>query len=445
MSPLPSYHIVIVGAGIGGLGAAIALVNKGHQVEVVDGAPELSEIGAGITIPPNASRILIGQYGLREQFEDKVTWPPSINLRRYANGKRIGRTPLLPDVIERYGFPYWLIHRADYQLVLYKAALAAGVLVHLNSRVVSVDESAPSVMLRDGRKLFADLVVGADGIRSVTRDTAFESNNGVGPRPSANCAFRATIPGALMNGDPDLRPLMESQYDCWIGHRRHVMAYPIRHGQMYNVVMSHPGKAEVGKWNEPGNVEEMKDQYKDFEPLVSKFLGLVDKCTKWILAELPPLNDWVSQSGKVVLIGDAAHGMLQYLGQGAAQATEDGATLAECIARASDKSQIPAALRVFERIRRQRCEMIQRASARNGEIWHLPDGEDQEIRDAQMRERTPREGSATTKNSNQWSDPEFQPWLFGHDAVKVANEGLDAWFDPAQETLEGGDGIGSKL
>lgn len=105
MSPPPQYHIIIVGAGLGGLGAAIALARKGHHVEVLEGAAELSEIGAGITIPPNASRILVSEYGLREQFEEKVTWPPSINMRRYATGERIGVTPLLPEVKERYGFP----------------------------------------------------------------------------------------------------------------------------------------------------------------------------------------------------------------------------------------------------------------------------------------------------------------------------------------------------
>lgn len=178
-----------------------------------------------------------------------------------------------------------------------------------------MDESEPSVKLQGGETLFADLIVGADGIRSRTRETAFEWEGVVEPRPSANCAFRATIPAVIMNADPELRPLMDSQYNCWIGHQRHVMAYPIRNCQMYNIVMSFPGKAAIGKWNEPGDVDEMRDQYKHFEPVVRKFLGHVEKCTKWILAELPPLARWVSKSGKVVLIGDAAHGMLQYLGQ----------------------------------------------------------------------------------------------------------------------------------
>ena len=174
---------------------------------------------------------------------------------------------------------------------------------------------APSVTLQDGTTLFADLIVGADGIRSKTRDTAVQSDDVVEPRPSSNCAFRATIPAAIMNADPDLSRLMDSQYDCWIGYRRHVMAYPIRHGQMYNIVMSHPGKATIGKWNEPGDVKEMRDHYKDFDPVVRKFLGRIENCTKWTLAELPQLSRWVSKSGKVVVIGDAAHGMLQYLGQ----------------------------------------------------------------------------------------------------------------------------------
>lgn len=120
-------------------------------------------------------------------------------------------------------------------------------------------------------------------------------------------------------------------------------------------------------------------------------------------------------------------------------------TLAECIARATDKSQIPDVLRAFESLRRQRCEVIQAASARNAEIWHLPDGEEQKARDAGMRQGGPEKESAGAKNPNQWSDPKFQPWLFGYDAVKEANRGLDLWFDQQKENAKEGNSIDFKL
>jgi salicylate hydroxylase len=138
----------------------------------------------------------------------------------------------------------------------------------------------------------------------------------VEPRTTTNCAYRATVPGELMRADPELKKLIEEPYsNCWIGYRRHIMAYPIREGQLYNLVMSHPGTAAVGKWNEPGNLDEMKAHYAGWDPILDKVLDKVKACLKWKLADLPVLSRWVSKSGKVVLIGDAAHAMVPYLAQ----------------------------------------------------------------------------------------------------------------------------------
>jgi salicylate hydroxylase len=138
----------------------------------------------------------------------------------------------------------------------------------------------------------------------------------VEPRLTTNCAYRATVPGYVMRQDSELSKLMDEPYsNCWIGYRRHIMAYPIQNGKLYNLVMSHPGKAAVGKWNEPGNLDEMKAQYEGWDPLIRKVLDKVDYCLKWTLADLPVLARWVSASGRVVLIGDAAHAMVPYLAQ----------------------------------------------------------------------------------------------------------------------------------
>ncbi|KAI5818278.1 hypothetical protein BZA77DRAFT_307884 [Pyronema omphalodes] len=431
------YNILIVGAGLGGLAAAIAFRKKGHNVHVLEGAPALGEVGAGIQIPPNSTRLLEA-WGLKDALMKKIVWPKAINMRRYENGAVIGITPLDPTMQKAYGYPYWLIHRADYQQILCDAAIAEGAKVTFGSYVLDCDQDNVTVTLANGEVLSADLIVGADGIKSRVREFAVMPEEIVEPRTTTNCAYRATVPGDLMRADPDLKKLIEEPYsNCWIGYRRHIMAYPIREGQLYNLVMSHPGAAAVGKWNEPGNLDEMKAHYAGWDPILDKVLDKVKACLKWKLADLPVLSRWVSKSGKVVLIGDAAHAMVPYLAQGAAQAIEDAATLAECISRARSTDDFGAVLRVFQLIRKPRCEKIQKGSMENGDIWHMPDGPEQEARDADMKitmdllaaeaAGIPAEKLAKTgkSNPNRWSDEEFQPWLFGHDAVAHANAQLD--------------------
>lgn len=241
------------------------------------------------------------------------------------------------------------------------------------------------------------------------------------PRVSTNCAYRATVPVDKMRADPMVSYLMDDpNSNCWIGYRRHVMAYPIRNGQLYNLVMSHPGQAAVGQWNEPGNLEEMKWHYRKFDPIIRRVLDKVDHCLKWTLADLPVLSNWVSPSGLVVLIGDAAHAMLPYLAQGAAQAVEDGATLGVLLTGIESKNEVPALMTVYEKLRRPRAERIQKGAYENGDIWHMPDGDEQELRDLGMSGRLP----AGARNPNQWADGDFQPWLFGHNAITVAQKRL---------------------
>lgn len=304
--------------------------------------------------------------------------------------------------------------------------------VRLNSFVNSVDESTPSVTLQNGDVLTADIIVGADGIRSKVRQSILGDDN-CEIIDSENCVYRATIPNHIMRQNPETAHLMEEvNASVWIGPQRHIMAYPIRNGSLYNVVMSHPGKASPGKWNEPGDLAEMKRQYADFDPLLNKVLDKVSSCLKWKLADFPCLPRWVSQSGRVVVIGDAAHAMLPYLAQGAASSIEDGASLAECIARATNFTKVPDALRTFESIRKPRCKVLQAGSRTNGIIWHMPDGPEQQKRDTDMQASmrgNAQNGSSTQQttesqsNPNRWSDTSFQRWLFGHDAVsEVLNE-----------------------
>ena len=424
-----ALRIVICGAGLAGLGAAIALRLKGHEVVVLEGASSLSEIGAGIQIPPNSTRILEG-YGLGDKLRQHVAWPRNIALRRYANGQQLGLTPLHPHLTETYGYPYWLIHRADYQRILFDKAVALGAEVTLSARVSSVDQEKPSVKTIDGREFEADVVVGADGIRSKIRACIFPDFS-IKPTSTANCAFRATVPVEEMMADAQTAELMtDVNANAWIGPDRHVMAYPIRQGAMYNLIMCHPGQAKPGEWAVAGDVEEMKATYADFDPVIRKVISKVTSCLKWTLADLPPLKSWLSDSGRVVLIGDAAHAMVPFLAQGASMSIEDGACLAESLAEAKTADEVPELLRLFEHLRKPRCETIQLGSRSNGDMWHLHDGPEQELRDRALskddfvedRNLDLVEGS---RNPNPWSNKDFQPWLFGYDAFKNAKKAVD--------------------
>lgn len=214
----------------------------------------------------------------------------------------------------------------------------------------------------------ADLVTGADGIRDKAREAILVADS-VHATDSSNCAFQATPPKELMLSDPDVAHLMSDiNANCWVGHQRHIMAYPIRNSEMYNLVMSHPGKAAVGKWNEPGNLDEMMQHYHNFEPAIRKVLSKVKSCLKWKLANLPLVGRWVSSRRRVVIIGDAVHAMVPYLAQDADRAIEDGAALAECISRATDTRIIPKVLAAFQDIRKPRCKIIQVGSRSNRDI-----------------------------------------------------------------------------
>ncbi|KAH6867518.1 hypothetical protein B0T10DRAFT_419749 [Thelonectria olida] len=378
----------------------------------------LLKVGAGIQIPPNSSRVL-STYGLDSKFLEKVVWPQHFAFRRYATGEILGTTPLHPHLSEAYGFPYWLIHRADFQFALFDAAKEMGVKIRLGCYVDSVNVGIPSVTLATGETLTADLVVGADGIRSRTRAALLGYRN-VEPNPAANCSYRATVSVEVMSMDPEISHLMtDVNANCWIGPDHHIMAYPIRQGAMYNMVLSHPGGvAAAGKWNEPGNLEEMRECYKNFDPIIRKVVGKVTSCLNWKIADLPNLPTWVSKSGKVVLLGDAAHAM-------------DGACLAECLDRVQSLSDLPTYLNAYETIRKPRAERVQNGTRNSSLVWHLQDGPEQEARDcafAQMASGARDENAEAAlekANPNSLSGKKFQQWLFGYNVFSATNIALD--------------------
>lgn len=207
-----------------------------------------------------------------------------------------------------------LAYRADYIEVLYNAAIELGVEVIVNARVQSVDEENSRVELFDGRTFDADLIIGADGIRSKVRRAVIPNQEIMSY--STNYAYRATVPAEVMRSDPEIAHLMdECNSNFWIGPKRHLVGYPMKGGELYNLVLIVPGLTEADKWNEPGDLQEMRDSFSDFDPVLRKVLTHITNCRKWALAELPIIPQWVSRNGNIVLVGDSAHAMLPCLAQ----------------------------------------------------------------------------------------------------------------------------------
>ncbi|KAJ5787279.1 Monooxygenase FAD-binding [Penicillium paradoxum] len=404
-------NIIVVGAGLGGLATAIALASSGHTVTVYEQAQQLGEVGAGIQIPSNSTRLL-SRLGLDPYLKEYVTEPEYISFRRWQSGDVIGLTPLIPNFRKQFDAPYYVIHRANFHSALHKRALDLGVTVKVASRVVEYNVEERSITLENGESASADLIVAADGVKSVARGTLDKSD-----KPSVNktgfAAYRATVDVERIKEDPELSWLLEKPaLNIWIGDQRHVMTYTIGAGKSFNMVLSHPDDSEPSTWDQATAISDMRREFQGWDSRLEKIIGLINKTIKWPLISGVPLSRWVN--GRVLILGDAAHAMLPYMSQGAAMAVEDGAALARSLSKIENAADIPKALEVFEQVRIERAGMMQEASLLNGKLWHFADGALQQARDAAMKPETL--GLPFSHSPNQWSDPATQMWCYGYDA-----------------------------
>ncbi|KAL2436788.1 FAD-dependent monooxygenase OpS4 [Exophiala dermatitidis] len=429
-------NIIIVGAGLGGLAAAISLARRGHKVTVFEQAPALGEasmtsahsvlsllslfweagVGAGIQIPSNSSRLLI-KWGLRPFLESKVVTPADIAFRRWENGAVIGLTRLVPEFEENFDAPYWVVHRAHFHEAMYRLAVKLGVEVVINSKVMDYDIEKPSITVEGGKTYTADLVVSSDGVKSLARRKVLEGDDQA-PRRTGFAAYRATVDVDKMKAHADTAEILAKPgLNLWIGDMRHVMSYTIAGGRSFNMVLSHPDRSDPATWNQqsPSQIlSDMRAHFRGWDPRLTKIIDMIDTTLKWPLLSGTPLKRWVAPSSRFLIMGDAAHAMVPYMSQGAAMAVEDAAALAEAIHLAENPTDLPEALRVWEAVRIQRSGMMQEASLVNGKLWHFADGPLQKARDEAMRPEV--EGRQFTTSPNQWSDPTTQRWCYGYDA-----------------------------
>ncbi|KAJ6481022.1 FAD/NAD-P-binding domain-containing protein [Mycena sanguinolenta] len=422
-------HFAIVGCGLGGLAAAHCLGRAGHTVTVFESASCISEVGAGIQISPNLSRLLI-RWELGPELRRASVKPQSITFRRYKTGHRVGWTKWGENMDKEFGSPYCHIHRADLLDMLVKLA-SPYMILFLNSRVVYLEPNLGELTLESGRRFRADVILGADGVKSMVRGIVIGRPDK--PIHTGDAAYRAIIPTSEMVKDADLKPLVDHpEMTGWIGPGRHIMGYCIRGGREYNIVMLHPGREMRGEaYDVPGSVQQMKADFAGWEPRVKKLLALVSHPLIWPLFDRDPLDTWVHPSGKVALLGDACHPMLPYRAQGSAMAIEDAAVLGVLFSHITSRRQIRPLLQAYQALRYPRTTDTQLASRLNQKVFHLLDGPEQEARDISMRrgmesslreERGEISRDDLAENANVWADRSKNRIQFLYDAEVEAEQ-----------------------
>ena len=353
--------VVIIGGGIGGLTAALCCHHIGWDVAVLEQAPELGAVGAGIQISPNAMKVF-AELGLGEALEAAGFRPEAIELRMGLSGQRLIRAPLGETAVERWGAPYLHIHRADLAEVLREAleARVAGA-VRLGAKVTGFaqDGAGARAVLASGEEVAGDVVIGADGIHSVVRTQMIGPD---APVFTGNVAWRAVVPVERLGAD---RP--DPVACAWMGRGKHAVTYLLAGGRLANLVaVVERDDWTAESWSERGERAEALADFAGWHPNVRRILEEADALYRWALFDRPPLETWTR--GRVALMGDAAHPMLPFMAQGAAMAIEDAWALAAKLSQSG--SDIPAALGAFEGLRRARAGRVQAGSRANAGRFH---------------------------------------------------------------------------
>ena len=391
--------IVIIGAGIGGLTAAAALLQHGHRVRVFEQAAQLGEVGAGIQMSANAMKVL-DALGLRAAFEPTAVRPKAFEFRRFDSGELLHRLPLGEQHEQRHGAPYFQIHRSDLHGALQQRVQSLDPsAITLNARATALLEDADGATVHfdaDTPPVRAELVVGADGINSVVRRHILGDDK---PTFTGQVAWRCTVPTARIA--PALRTDLVST--IWCGPKNHAVMYYLRNGELLNFVGCVERPDEEESWTTRRPWAELDDDYRGWHPMVRAVIEQVDRdqCFRWALNNRVPSLVWNSR--RATMLGDAVHATLPYMAQGAAMAIEDAAVLARALALPS--LSLAEQLRRYQDHRAPRTARVVRESTEMGELYHIGEAE-------AMRQAFHDRDIARSRNE----------WLYPYDPMQVEIE-----------------------
>ena len=370
--------LLIVGGGIGGLATALAAARAGRRVHVIEKSPEFTEIGAGLQLAPNATRML-DRLGVLEEALKTATFPSKLVMMDAVTGLPLTHLDLGEDFRAHYGYPYIVMHRGD----LLAAELEAcrrepSITLHSGREAIAIEQDGDSVHVtcHDRASFDCEAVVGADGLWSRVRRTVHDDGD---PICAQYVAYRGTLPLSDAPPETDLHNMT-----IWVGPEMHFVQYVIHGGTLLNqvaVFRSHryrPGCDDLDDWGTP---DELDSAFAPLCPIVRNAVRFIRRDRRWPMFDRLPIRSWTS--GRITLLGDAAHPMLQYIAQGACQALEDAVCLGNALARHSEWRD---AFRVYEAERIPRTAQVQRTARFFGEFKHL-DGVGRLVRNALLQKR----------------------------------------------------------
>ena len=378
MTSWKDEQVLIVGGGIGGLTAALALARQGIRSQVIEQAAAFKEIGAGIQLGPNVFR-MFERLGLIEPLSALAVFPENLVMLDSISGEEVTRIPLGDAFRRKFHYPYALINRADLHTVLLEHCRTSN-LIRLDAaqKIVDLAETSGVITAKtaNGKDYRCAALIGADGLWSTIRE--FVVGDGK-PKPAGHIAYRAVLPTMEIPEQYRWRNMT-----LWAGEKVHFVLYPLRTGELYNLVaVFHSNRYEEG-WDSFGDPAELHERFAATCAPVRMLLAKIESWRMWVLCDRPPVKDW--SRGRVTLLGDAAHPMLQYLAQGACMAVEDAVCLADKAVEMN--GDYAKAFRAYQAARYLRTGRVQIMARVYGEFYHAG-GVAKELRNLMLGSRTP--------------------------------------------------------